>query len=136
MIKAKSASYYTDNKNNLAKEKIISLYQLVYVCKMPLIFVLILHYIMELKIIIYFILGRHIIACIVSKSVFTFWSGSVECGFLPLQCLLSLKKEGVGVGICGSHPILEWGGGFPLPWGEVGVGIHSPLFPFYPYKNK
>ena len=70
------------------------------------------------------------------KVVFTFWSGSVECGFLPLQCLLTLKMGRVGVGIRGSHLNLEWGVGFPLPLGEVGVGIHSPLFPFYPYKIK
>ncbi|KAH9670255.1 G-patch domain-containing protein [Citrus sinensis] len=57
-----------------------------------------------------------------SKVVFTFWSGSVECGFLPLQCLLTLKKGGVGVGIRGSHSILEWGVGFPLPWGENTTG--------------
>lgn len=80
MIKAKSASYYTDNKNNLAKEKIISLYQLVYVCNMRLIFVLILHYIMELKIIIYFILGRHIITCIVSKSSVCYIIFNLEIG--------------------------------------------------------
>ena len=36
------------------------------------------------------------------------------------QCLLTLKKGGMRVGSRGSHPILEWGVGFPLPWGRDG----------------
>ena len=55
--------------------------------------------------------------------VFTCWSGSEECGFLPLQRLLPLNEKEVGVPLRGPHPFLEWGVGVGLPLGEVGVGI-------------
>ena len=64
--------------------------------------------------------------------VFIFWSGSEECEFLPLQCLLIIFKEGVGIPLYGSHLILEWGVGFSLPWGrwDVGVVAHEALLAY------
>ena len=72
--------------------------------------------------------------CMYIQVVFIFLSGSVKCEFLPLQYLLTISKRGVRFLLRGSHLILEWGMGFPLPWGDVGVGIHSSLFPFNPHN--
>lgn len=57
--------------------------------------------------------------------VFIFWNESEEFVFLSLYCLFTIFKGGVGIPLCRVHLILEWE--------EVGVRIHSPLFPFYHY---
>ena len=63
-------------------------------------------------------------------ALFTYWSGSEECGFFLLQRLLPLNVKGVGILLCGSHILLEWGVGVGLLLGEVGVG-----FKFIFWKN-
>ena len=68
-----------------------------------------------------------------SNAVFTCWSESEECGFLPLQRLLPLNGKEVGIPLRGPHPFLEWGVGVGLPLREVRVRIHSHLSLFYPF---
>ena len=58
-----------------------------------------------------------------SDAVFTCWTVTEECGFLPLQRLLTQNGERLGVPLRGPHLFLEWGVGVGLPLGEVGVGL-------------
>ncbi|GAY64109.1 hypothetical protein CUMW_231040 [Citrus unshiu] len=55
----------------------------------------------------------------IRAAMFTCWSGSEECGFLPLQRLLPQNGKGLGIPLRGPHLFLEWGVGVGLPLGEI-----------------
>lgn len=64
--------------------------------------------------------------------VFIFWSRSEESKFLIFQCLLINFKENINL-ISRALSNFEVGNEILTLMEEVGVGIYSLVFPFYPY---